>query len=279
MSSSRRILRYRNSVAESQDGPLWRSRSGSAFFRSEVQCTYCGHGMRKVYTNSRRVESPPEDVHEWWLDDSSVSAHVCEDCGWWYVEDRTDHEDNDSDDFRWSVIGYRRGVLEVHDLCSPSVPIQALAQELKSRGDSIYHTHPRAMEKLVAGVLREHYPGCEVELCGRGPDGGIDLYIVLAGKTIGVQVKRRARPDKPEVVSTVRDFFGACVAKKLRDLVFITTAEHFTGSAMGAEPFARQVVDDRIVDSFDLVNAERFLSMLNLIDTGTEAEPWRAHIW
>jgi len=135
------------------------------------------------------------------------------------------------------------------------------------------------MERLVAGVISDYYPGCEVELCGRSGDGGIDLFIILADKRIGVQVKRRIVPGRPERVSAVREFFGAGVAKRLRDLIFVSTAERYTRSASGAVAFAEQVVDDNIVDSFVLVNRARFLDMLDVVVPEPLEEPWREHVW
>ena len=279
MHKNKQIFKYTKSTQESIHDGFWCISENKRFFPSEPLCPYCNITIGSIYSNSRSNESPPEDIHEWWRDEDSTNAYQCVDCGWWYLENRTDHENNDSDDFRWSAIRYRRAILDVYNIDSPDIPIDALSLELKKRGDSIYEIHHRSMERLVAGVMREYYPGCEVELCGRSGDEGIDLYVVLANKKIGIQVKRRMKPGMTETVSTVREFFGAGVAKNLRDLVFVSTADRYTGSSSGATAFAKEVVDHKIVDSFRLINRDRFFSMLDLIAEEPPDEPWRKHVW
>lgn len=275
----KQIFKYSRSVSESIHDRYWHISEDKRFFPDTPLCPYCTKGINNTYSNSRKNESPPEDIHEWWRDEESINVYQCPDCGWWYLESRTDHENNDSDDFRWSAIGYQRAIFDVYNIDCPKVPIDALSLEISKRGDNIFQIHHRAMERLVEGVMREHYPGCEVELCGRSGDKGIDLFIILAEKTIGVQVKRRMSPGKTESVSTVREFFGAGVANSLRDLVFVSTADRYTNSSSGAKDFAKEVVDKKIIDSFTLIDRDRFLSMLNLIVEKPIEDPWREHVW
>lgn len=278
MSADRKIFKYIRSIRENSEESIWRIRNGDRHFPTKPWCPYCNETIKVVYQNSRELESPPGD-NAWWRDEETICIYSCNMCGWWYMASRDDHEDNDSDDFRWYSTDYQRALLEVHNLSIPEVPIDALSKELLKRGDDIIHIHHRVMESLVAGVMREYYPGCEVEMCGRSGDGGIDLYIVRADKTIAVQVKRRMTSNSVERVSTVRDFFGAGVAKKFRDLIFVSTAKRFTGSVNGASEFARKVVDDKIIDSFKLIDRERFLGMLELMAHKPIEEPWRKYIW
>ena len=278
MDSKQKNYRYSKTVNEKADDDIWRSRDGHRFFQITPWCPYCLQSTIVVYSNEKTI-APPQEDHELWYQEDSITVYVCEQCGWWYIVDGSDHEEGESDDSKWYTRSYRRSVLDVHDLTSPNIPIDALAQEIKKKEDIIHHIHHRAMESLVAGVMREHFPGCEVELCGKSCDGGVDLYVVRGDKTIGVQVKRRMSPESIERVSTVREFFGAGIAKKLRNLMFVSTAKRFTAKNTGAVQFAKNVVDDKIIDSFELINRDKFTGMLNLIVKKNEYDFWKNHIW
>lgn len=122
------------------DDSHWRAPDGSRFFPISPSCPYCREKIGLAYSNARVLEEN-EDLSGWWRDDLSVQVRACDRCGWWHVEDRTDHENNDSDDFRWYYTKYRRAVLEVHNLASRSIPIDALASELKKHPDDICQIH------------------------------------------------------------------------------------------------------------------------------------------
>ena len=273
----KKVFRYTGSVNESKNTVQWLKPDGSRFFPGTPMCPYCAITTKPVYDNSRSLSD--HDDEGTWTEEDFLSIYECKECGWWYVYNSNLTDDGDVDDHRWSTSSYVRAILEVHKLSSPTIPIDALGQELIKTRHHIHEIHDKAMERLVAGVMREHYPGCEVELCGKSGDGGIDLYIVLGEEIIGVQVKRRLNPNSVEVVSSIREFFGAGVAQKLRNLVYVSTAKRFTRTEKGAINFAENVVRDNIIDSFELVNRDRFFSMLDLVVPKPTEPFWVKYKW
>jgi len=272
------FFKYSGTTPERDDGLYWRNKNGDRHFPVTPYCPYCKMHAKGVYRNSRTLSSPPEDSDQWYTE-YTVAVYICENCGWWYVVDQEDNHDMDSDGSPWSCMKYQRAILEVHDLSNPDIAIDALEAEIKKRKDRIHQIHPGAMERLVAGVMRDFYPASEVEHCGRSGDGGIDLYLTKGDKVIGVQVKRRASPNKVENVSTIRDFFGAGMAKDLKDLIFVSTAKRFSGTPTGAKKFAEDVVLGRRIDSFELFNRDRFLRMLDVVVDAPLPEPWKNFVW
>src|SRR5215204_3420855 len=102
-------------------------------------------------------------------------------------------------------------------------------------------------------------------LCGSAGDGGIDLIAVKGDQEFAVQVKRRSSRNSVERVHTVRELLGACLLRGAQHAVFVTTADHFSGSPSGAVDAAKRSVDQGLVRSFELINGERLLRMFNMI--------------
>jgi hypothetical protein len=124
------------------------------------------------------------------------------------------------------------------------------------------------MEELTGAVLQDFYPGCEVHLCGKSGDGGIDLLVVVKDVPVAIQVKRRTKPDSTESVEAVRAFLGASLLKGYDHLIFVTTADHFTGGPFGAEKAAERALQKKLVQKFQLIDRHKFFEMLNLVTTG-----------
>ena len=74
-------------------------------------------------------------------------------------------------------------------------------------------------------------------------------------------MKRRTQANKVEGVSCIRDLIGASIIGDAKACVFVTTANHFSKPAQDA---AKKVVEKNILDSFELIDYQRFVDMLNL---------------
>ena len=118
----------------------------------------------------------------------------------------------------------------------------------------------KKMEELVASVFKD-FMDCEIKLVGKSHDGGKDLILLNGENQTFVQVKRRTQANKVEGVSCIRDLIGASIIGDAKACVFVTTANHFSKPAQDA---AKKVVEENILDSFELIDYQRFVDMLNL---------------
>jgi restriction endonuclease Mrr len=166
------------------------------------------------------------------------------------------------------------GVLKSYDTSDSQIPIESLRQTLRKNENIVHKIDPYLFEKLVGSVMRDFYANCVVNFCGRSGDGGIDLFLIESDKTIAIQVKRRIHPNSVERIQAVREFLGASLAQGIDHLIYVSTARSFSGGVSGAKTFAKRVVDQRVVRSFQLVNRDQFFSMLRTI-SDTNEKPWR----
>lgn len=214
------------------------------------------------------------DSYEDGIKDSALyyaKVFRCSSCGWWEVN--IEHFDSAGPEGNFNEANYR-GVLRAYNPDDIKIPIQVLRQELLRRGDVIYQIHDKKMEQLVASVLKDFYPGCEVSLCGKTGDGGIDLIILLSDTPMAVQVKRRTRPNSVERVEAVRAFLGASLLRGYEHLLYVTTADRFTGGPYGAQTEAEIALQRKLVKQFHLINRRRFFDMLHLV-TNEDRKNWR----
>ena len=116
------------------------------------------------------------------------------------------------------------------------------------------------MEELVGSVFRDFF-SCEVVHCGRSHDGGIDLLLIQGDTTIPIQVKRRVRPDAVELVSTVREMFSVLFRDGFRHGKVVSTAKRFSRGSLDE---VEKVLANNRCESFELINLDAFLSMLDL---------------
>jgi len=196
--------------------------------------------------------------------DYDLDVYECDTCGWWDVHIFQTAPD-DWDDC--NEVNFR-AVLKAYDAVDIDLPVALLRQELLRRHDTVYQIHDRKMEQLVASVLKDFFPGCEVHLCGKTGDQGIDLIVALHDSPIAVQVKRRTKPNSVEAVEAVRAFLGASLIKGFDHLLYVTTADHFTGGPYGAESAAERAIRRKLVKTFELIDRHSFFEMLDLVATG-----------
>jgi len=264
MSSDDLVLSYTDFLDE-QHGVSERA----PFYNAGV-CPHCRVKVPVVHHSSDdSVSGLPQLVWAW-------SCH----CGWWDINRLGVFGPDtgiDADDNEWAHASnwYRHGVLRSFSASDVSIPISALRKAVADNPRLVHSVDHRKMEEFVAAVMSDFYAGSEVVLCGKTADGGIDLLLVLSNTTIAVQVKRRTRPDMVEGVSAVREFLAAVQLQGRTDGVYVTTADHFSRQA---EAEATRAVTLGLVRTFELVNRDRFFSMLGATTSAPSLEEWRRHI-
>jgi hypothetical protein len=183
-----------------------------------------------------------------------VRVAICEICGWWMaVEDADQCNDGNANGVC--------GILESFDPGSASVPLQVLAEELPRQLERIHDVHPRRMQELIGSVLSGVY-ACEVHQVGFSRDGGVDLLLLTADKPIAVQVKRRQSATRAEAVSGIREFIGATLLGRHRDVMYVTTAPRFSPDAKAA---ANSAVELQLVRSFNLIARSELSALLRTV--------------
>lgn len=241
----------------------------SRFYASFGRCPSCQLDASVVHTASR------EDVDG---DDSASSRYYAVEvrqcsCGWWDMR-HTESTGSSSTDGWTEWPSLKHGILKRFDVSRIDLPLELLRTALVNRADIIDHVHSRVMEELVAAVLSDFYPGCEVHHCGRSHDGGIDLLLALSDVPVAVQVKRRLRRDRGESVTAVREFLGAMQVEGLSRGIYVTTADHFSREARSA---AARVVQRGAVCGLDLIDRSSFFSMLGVVRPAV-ASSWKPHL-
>jgi hypothetical protein len=229
--------------------PFCRIPNATAFFQSEPNFVTIGEGTNDI-----------------------VSARTCKQCGWWEVEKQ--HYRDCLDGFDTVSKTLKRAVLKPFREDDPALPLSLLRQELNKRAHLMQEIHPRKMEELVQSILRDCL-SCEVHHCGRSGDEGIDLLVALSDAPMAIQVKRRTNAKQAESVNPVREFLGALVVKGIAKGMFVTSADRF---APAAHKFAKEAVERNAVTQFDLINGNRLLEMLRLVET-EHREHWHSHIY
>ena len=274
MRSGKLVLDYSESVSDRSWGPLttFVGPGRAPFFARSGWCPYCRAEAPKVF--DKNAEWQPEDNDDPCREEYyCTKVWSCQTCGWWDLFD-SQNSGHDSVDPVYVLETVRHGILRTYDVSQAEVPITALRTALRKWGNEILHVHPKVMEDLVAAVLRDYFPNCVARVCGRTGDHGIDLIVVESDRTIAVQVKRRSQRDAIERVMQVREFLGASLVEGFDHLIYVSTADHFSSGHAGAERFAKDAVDRRVVESFELVDRHRFLRMLGLVTREVE-DPWR----
>jgi hypothetical protein len=230
-------------------------------------CPFCKIPTMKVYQDESS-ERPD------WLDGGlyliKESAWACNVCGWWRVKtnkDTTGHIDAVSVDIK-------NAVLKKYDLGGKDIPINILDKYLSKNFEDVIHIDDQKMEKLVQSVFSEHF-SCNVTHLGKSCDGGIDLLFIDSDKPNVVQVKRRKKLKKTESVSFIREFLGAALLQKSKNLIYVTTANKFSTHAVKA---ANKAVSEDIVESYDLYDFAKFRDILKLQKSKEDEPKWKEHI-
>ncbi len=117
----------------------------------------------------------------------------------------------------------------------------------------------------------ESYYACEVRHVGKSHDGGIDLLIIDGDDPIPVQVKRRGPGKVSEAVAPVREFLGAMTHHQMRRGIFVTTTPKFSTPAI---QLTEDVLNNRQVEQFDLIDFDQFVGIFNTVKTDT-SYPWK----
>lgn len=240
-------------------------------------CPYCrlpaDLALYELRTNEYCGEEELLTERLWYSEDTSsysLEVWLCSTCGWWDLI--LTHVEGIGPEGNVNDVSYR-AVLKAYDPCDIEIPIQILRHELLRKDDSIYHIHDKKMEELVGSVMKDFYPGCEVTLCGKSGDGGIDLISVISDTPVAIQVKRRKKPNTVERVEAVRAFLGASLVRGYDHLLYVTTADHFTGGPYGAQTEAQRAIQRKLVQQFQLINKHQFFDMMNLV-TNKDPKNW-----
>jgi hypothetical protein len=239
-------------------------------------CPFCKQNAELIVMEQRtnEYEGIPESIDRIFADDTSLfSATVwqCGTCGWWDVQ--LEHIEGVESEWEMENEASFRVVLRAYDCSDLQLPITALRQELVRRQETIHRIHDKKMEQLVASVLEDFFPGCEVTVCGKSGDGGVDLVLMLSDTPFAVQVKRRTKPGSTESVEAIRAFLGASLLRGYDHLLYVTSADRFTGGPYGAQTEAERALERKLVRRFYLVDKHRFFEMLKLT-TSPNAKPW-----
>ena len=232
------------------------------YYKNAGFCPFCKKQAGKVFSDSHYEHISDDDpclnYHH------SLTIWSCKGCGWW---DMKHHEQSgrDSTDPAFMSDWLYHGALKTYNPPDYNLPVEALRRELCHREDIIHHIHHRKMEELVKSVLKDYLPNCSVSLCAKGSDGGIDLILIEDEVPTAIQVKRRVRPDSVERVECVRAFLGAALNRKFKHLIFITTAKRFTAGKNSAKFEVDLGLKNGLVETFELIDRDRFLGILNLV--------------
>lgn len=240
------------------------------FFNKTGVCPSCKKEAKIIFEDSKSFILGKDYF-------STLTIWECEFCGWWESRERSDEEYDLIDE----VNAYRsefltHSIIKSFKVDDKNLPVQALVLELEKRKDLLYDINPYKMEELVQHVFSSFY-NCEVQHVGRTGDGGKDLIIVNSDEPILVQVKRRSKKQDVELVSTIRDFLGTMFIENSRKGIVVSTADHFS---KGSKKTIEELLDERRLEFFELIDFKRFCNMLNVIKKDN-FKPWynKIEIW
>ena len=227
--------------------------NGLPLFKHDSICPFCKQKIENVIHHKSKTDYPE---WLWGSFDEYETVLRCDKCGWWQYSYQN-QSDAVIDGIAASDLLIASATLRTFDTGDKSVPIQVLSQYINEHPDKIYSIHDKAMERLVQSVFRDFYL-CDV---GKSHDGGKDLIMIDSGIKTFVQVKRRMSKDKVEPVREIRDLLGAAYSEDVRSCVFVSTADHFSSEA---QKLAKDMVEVRKCDRFELIDCKQFIEMLKL---------------
>lgn len=227
------------------------------FYGALSWCPNCERDAESTVTRDAESITDTDDpcLNRYYLD----TDYECPTCGWWSSESGESTGSDSVDSWvQWNTITY--AVLKALKASAKDLPLQVLESALTNRPDLLYAIHDKKLEEFVASVMTDFYPGCEVALCGRSGDHGIDLIVIDCDVPIAVQVRRRMSPDNVETVYPVREFLGASLLRGFHELIYVTTSRFTRGAVVAAS----DAVARELVTRYDLVDADRLRSMFDL---------------
>jgi restriction system protein len=241
------------------------------FYSQRGWCVFCKQAARNVY-EKREADSLEAGTGEAaFLLENEWRVWQCDSCGWWDLlyDGKRSHEIEGTHVRK--VI--RSAVLKVFDVKSSELPVEILRKVLTRRPNLLNEIQPRKMEELARSVFSDFYD-CEVVHCGGPNDEGFDLVVILSDHPIVIQVKRRENAAKAESVSTVVHLVGAMMFQDRRRGMVVTTSGRYSKAAKRKAELA---VTKNLVDSLELVDANRLLEILNLYST-EPSDHWKKHL-
>lgn len=251
------ILDYNQYIKESgEEGIVNFTKVKNTLENLQIKSGYCPFCKKKI---KNQVYYKWNNKIRWC---SAVEYEIviqCPDCGWW-EHSYTFQSDDIDEGIRATTLELTQAVLKKYELDSKSVPIEILNQYIVQHPDKIYGINDKKMEELVASVFKD-FVDCDITVVGKSHDGGKDLLLLDGEKQTFIQVKRRTQAQKVEPVSSIRELIGASILGDANACVFVTTADHFSKPAQDA---AKKVVEKKILSSFELIDYNRFVNMLNL---------------
>ena len=191
-------------------------------------CPYCQNDVRFEYLDHLLTPEGLENYTTALMPDFSLKLYRCQDsrCGWWsFRENRGDAEYGRMQQVtKW-------GHTKVFEVSSKDVPIKALRKEISANPLLVYGTHHSTFERLMVDCLHDKFPGSMVTHVGKVRDRGIDIYCVVDGEPLLVQVKRREAPGHTEGVEVVRALNGVLLRDGVYRGMVISTSEKFSREA------------------------------------------------
>lgn len=242
-------------------GESFRTVNAELVYSTSKICPYCGGNLQRPYCYTRHDR---HTISRQYIDQIET-IYYCPNDGWW--QHKIFEEQSVQPKNWYSII--HEGILKSYNLTSLTVPIAVLNDYIYKNPEKIVNIHHRKMEDLVASVFKDFYH-CEVTVVGKSSDGGVDVILVDSDQPIMIQVKRRQSIKSTESVSGIRDLLGATLLKQSNSCIFVSTASKFSREA---QKTAARSIELGLVQRYDLINYEKFISMLKSRPTSVQ------HIW
>lgn len=232
-----------------------------SFFSDNTICPFCSCKLATVFIGVQRSAGSPDYLY-------TGDLKECPNCSWWTYHTHFSEQDDLIDEVNGIYTDTKHYAIEKSfNLSDKTLPLEVLNIELQKRKDILYEIHPAKMEELVQDILRGVYD-CEVEHVGQRGDGGKDLIVLANDAPILVQVKRRSDPEHIELVNGIRELVGTMYIEDARKGIYVTTAKDFS---KGSKDLAQQMIDQRKLDYFELINYEKLTALLK---NKAEESPW-----
>lgn len=214
------------------------------------RCPYCGTVLSNKFSFGRHDTNVANGQEI----EQTETIYYCPNDGWWQHKI---YERQDVEPKNWYSI-IHEGILRTYDDSSSHIPIQVLNDYIFTHPDRITNINDKKMEELVAYVFSDFYR-CEAKVVGKSSDGGVDVILIDSDSPIMIQVKRRKSLQHTESVSGIRDLLGATLLSQANKCMFVSTADKYSSQA---EKTASLSIKLGLVQKFELVNFDRFISML-----------------
>jgi hypothetical protein len=186
----------------------------------EIYCPFCRFNLETL----KYREIKGMDYDDFYLE-FRQEVRGCLHCGWWNYECLRATESAEIKEFA-------KGCILRPEDASIWAPVPIIREHLNNHPEYLKKDiNPIVLEQLLRDVFSDYY-NCEVKWTGRGPDGGFDLFHVLADTGAALyQIKRRGLSAKSESVIPLRSLVGAMIEKEVTTGIFVTTSDNFSNPA------------------------------------------------